>query len=67
MLWLPGGAGAERRLAHSLPGREVNANGQEKAAEDRGQRHCVGRGHRFSNYLCSYSVLTARKAPERLT
>ena len=47
--------------------KEVNANGQEKAAEDRGQRHYVDRGHRFSNYLCSYSVLTARKAPERLT
>ncbi len=47
--------------------REVNANGQEKAAEDRDQRHRVDRGHRNSNYLCSNSVLTARLVPERLT
>ena len=52
----------------SLPvRREVNANGQEKAAEDRDQRHCVDRGHRNSNYLCANSVLTARMVPERLT
>ena len=67
LLWSPGGAGAERRLAHSLHGREVNANGQEKAAEDRDQRHRVDRGHRNSNYLCANSVLTARMVPERLT
>ena len=63
LLWSPGGAGAERRLAHSLHGREVNANGQEKAAEDRDQRHRVDRGHRYSNYLRSDSVLTARLQP----
>ena len=62
-LWPPGGAGAERRLAHSLHGREVNASGQEKAAEDRDQRHRVDRGHRYSNYLRSDSVLTARLQP----
>ena len=62
-LWPPGGAGAERRLAHSLHGREVNASGQEKAAEDRDQRHRVDRGHRYGNYLCSDSVLTARLQP----
>ena len=63
LLWSPGGAGAERRLAYSLHGREVNANGQEKAAEDRDQRHRVDRGHRFSYYLRSNSVLTARRQP----
>ena len=63
LLWSPGGAGAERRLAHSLHGREVNASGQEKAAEDRDQRHRVDRGHRYSNYLRSDSVLTARLQP----
>ena len=63
LLWPPGGAGAERRLAHSLHGREVNASGQEKAAEDRDQRHRVDRGHRYSNYLRSDSVLTARLQP----
>ena len=48
----------------SLPvRREVNANGQEKAAEDRDQRHRVDRGHRYSNYLRSDSVLTARLQP----
>ena len=47
--------------------KEVNANGQEKATEDRDQRHRVDRGHRFSDYLRSYSVLTARLRPERLT
>ena len=48
----------------SLPvRREVNANGQEKAAEDRDQRHRVDRGHRYSNYLRSNSVLTARRQP----
>ena len=62
-LWPPGGAGAERRSAHSLHGREVNASGQEKAAEDRDQRHRVDRGHRYSNYLRSDSVLTARLQP----
>ena len=52
----------------SLPvRREVNANGQEKAAEDRYQRHHVDRGHRSGDYLCFNSVLTARLAPERLT
>ena len=52
----------------SLPvRREVNANGQEKAAEDRDQRHRVDRGHRYSNYLRSNSVLTARQPSERLT
>ena len=66
-LWPPGGAGAERRLAYSLHGREVNANGQEKAAEDRDQHHRLDRGHRSGDYLCFNSVLTARLAPERLT
>ena len=48
----------------SLPCRKgVNANGQEKAAEDRDQRHRVDRGHRYSNYLRSDSVLTARLQP----
>ena len=43
--------------------REVNANGQEKAAEDCDQRHRVDRGHRSGDYLCSNSVLTARRPP----
>ena len=47
--------------------REVNANGQEKAAEDRDQHHRLDRGHRSGDYLCFNSVLTARLAPERLT
>ena len=41
----------------------MNASGQEKAAEDRDQRHRVDRGHRYSNYLRSDSVLTARLQP----
>ena len=52
----------------SLPCRKgVNANGQEKAAEDRDQHHRLDRGQRSGDYLCSNSVLTARLAPERLT
>ena len=52
----------------SLPCRKgVNANGQEKAAEDRDQHHRLDRGHRSGDYLCFNSVLTARLAPERLT
>ena len=48
----------------SLPvRREVNASGQEKVSADRDQHHRLGRGHRYSNYLCPYSVLTARLPP----